>query len=83
VSEALLLEAATSSTWLRVLLPMPRRSRQDDAGTELRDTLARMHEALTGTGGRVCGPVPTGTRDFTDAVGTDDAGGAGRDRHRA
>ena len=58
------------------LLAYAAQGRQDDAGTELRDTLARMHEALTGMQGSLRAafadaPVPTGTRDFTDAVERD------------
>ncbi len=58
------------------LLAYAAQGRQDDAGTELRDTLARMHEALTDMQGSLRAafadaPVPTGTRDFTDAVERD------------
>lgn len=58
------------------LLAYAAQGRQDDAGTELRDTLARMHEALTDMQGSLRAafagmPLPSGTRDFTDAVERD------------
>ncbi len=58
------------------LLAYAAQGRQDDAGTELRDTLARMHEALTDMQGSLRAafaeaPAPSGTRDFTDAVERD------------
>lgn len=58
------------------LLAYAAQGRQDDAGTELRETLARMHEALTGMQGSLRAafedaPLPSGTRDFTDAVERD------------
>lgn len=58
------------------LLAYAAQGRQDDAGTELRDTLARMHEALTDMQGSLRAafpdaPLPSGIRDFTDAVERD------------
>ena len=58
------------------LLAYAAQGRQDDSGTELRDTLARMHEALTDMQGSLRAafagaPGPSGTRDFTDAVERD------------
>jgi hypothetical protein len=58
------------------LLAYAAQGRQDDAGTELRDTLARMHEALTAMQGTVraafaSAPEPSGTGDFTAAVERD------------
>jgi hypothetical protein len=78
VSEALLLGQRIDviERGYEYLLAYAAQGRQDDAGTELRDTLARMHEALTGMQGSLRAafadaPVPTGTRDFTDAVERD------------
>lgn len=58
------------------LLAYAAQGRQDDAGTELRDTLTRMHEALTDMQGSLRAAFadaagPSGTRDFTDAVERD------------
>lgn len=58
------------------LLAYAAQGRQDDAGTELRETLARMHESLTGMQGSLLAafegaPLPSGTRDFTDVVERD------------
>ena len=58
------------------LLAYAAQGRQEDAGTELRDTLAGMHQALTDMQGSLRAafagaPLPTGTRDFTDAVERD------------
>jgi hypothetical protein len=58
------------------LLAYAAQGRQDDAGTELRDTLARMHGALTDMTGSLraafaAAPLPSGTREFTDAVERD------------
>lgn len=58
------------------LLAYAAQGRQDDAGTELRPTLARMHEALTGMQGSIRAafaglPGPSGAQDFTDAVERD------------
>jgi hypothetical protein len=58
------------------LLAYAAQGRQDDAGTELRDTLARMHEALTDMQGSLRAafvgvPATSGVTDFTDAVEED------------
>ena len=58
------------------LLAYAAQGRQDDAGTELRDTLARMHEALSSMQGSLRAafaglPEPTGVTNFTDAVERD------------
>jgi hypothetical protein len=58
------------------LLAYAAQGRQDDAGTELRETLARMHEALSGMQGSIRAafagvPAPSGVTDFTDAVERD------------
>lgn len=58
------------------LLAYAAQGRQDDAGTELRDTLTRMHEALGSMQGSLRAaftglPEPTGVTDFTDAVERD------------
>jgi len=55
------------------LLAYAAQGRQDDAGTELRDTLARMHEALGSMQGALRAafaalPDSTGAHHFTDAV---------------
>jgi hypothetical protein len=78
VSEALLLAQRTDviERGYEYLLAYAAQGRQDDAGTELRDTLARMHEALSSMQGSlraafVDSPLPSGTRDFTDAVERD------------
>lgn len=78
MSEALLLAQRIDviERGYEYLLAYAAQGRQDDAGTELRDTLARMHEALTGMQGSLRAafegaPLPTGTRDFTDAVERD------------
>ena len=58
------------------LLAYAAQGRQDDAGTELRDTLARMHEALGGMQGLVHqvfggSPDSAGVSHFIDAVERD------------
>ena len=58
------------------LLAYAAQGRQDDSGTELRDTLTRMHEALTGMQGSLRAafagvPEPSGVVHFTDAVERD------------
>lgn len=58
------------------LLAYAAQGRQDDAGTELRDTLARMHEALGSLQGSLRLafadlPDPSGVSHFTDAVERD------------
>jgi hypothetical protein len=55
------------------LLAYAAQGRQDDAGTEARETLGRMHAALTDMQGSLRAAFPdlsptTGIRDFTDAV---------------
>jgi hypothetical protein len=78
VTEALLLAQRIDviERGYEYLLAYAAQGRQDDAGTELRDTLARMHEALTDMPGSLraafaSSPLPSGTRDFTDAVERD------------
>jgi hypothetical protein len=78
VTEALLLAQRIDviERGYEYLLAYAAQGRQDDAGTELRDTLARMHEALTDMQGSLRAafagaPLPSGTRDFTDAVERD------------
>jgi hypothetical protein len=78
VSEALLLAQRIDviERGYEYLLAYAAQGRQDDAGTELRDTLARMHEALSSMQGSLRAafadsPLPSGTRDFTDAVERD------------
>jgi len=58
------------------LLAYAAQGRQDDAGTELRETLARMHAALTEMQGSVRSvftdlPEPSGAAHFIDAVERD------------
>jgi hypothetical protein len=58
------------------LLAYAAQGRQDDAGTELRSTLARMHQALTDMQGALRGAFagasdPTGVSHFTEAVERD------------
>jgi hypothetical protein len=58
------------------LLAYAAQGRQEESGTELRDTLARMHEALADMQGAIRAafaglPAPTGVSDFTDAVERD------------
>jgi hypothetical protein len=57
------------------LLAYAAQGRQDDAGTELRDTLARMHAALAGLDGAMVQGLPNssvdGTADFAAAVTRD------------
>lgn len=55
------------------LLAYAAQGRQDDQGTELRDTLTRMHAALTDMQGSIRAacigvPEPSGVADFVDAV---------------
>lgn len=78
MSEALLLAERIDviERGYEYLLAYAAQGRQDDAGTELRDTLARMHQALTDMQGSLLAafagaPGPSGTRDFTDAVERD------------
>jgi len=78
VTEALLLAQRIDviERGYEYLLAYAAQGRQDDAGTELRDTLARMHVALSDMQGSLRAafagaPQPTGTRDFTDAVERD------------
>jgi hypothetical protein len=58
------------------LLAYAAQGRQDDAGTELRGTLARMHEAMTHMQGSLRAafadlPAASGAAHFTDAVERD------------
>ena len=58
------------------LLAYAAQGRQEDAGTELRPTLANMHDALTGMQGSIrvafAGlPAASGVADFTEAVERD------------
>jgi hypothetical protein len=58
------------------LLAYAAQGRQDDAGTELRETLARMHESLTHIQGSLRAalaelPESAGVSHFTDAVERD------------
>jgi hypothetical protein len=58
------------------LLAYAAQGRQDDAGTELRDTLERMHAALTDMQGALRAtfadlPAASGASHFTDAVERD------------
>lgn len=58
------------------LLAYAAQGRQDDAGTELRETLLRMHEALTDMQGAIRArfsglPALAGVTDFTDVVERD------------
>lgn len=58
------------------LLAYAAQGRQDDAGTELRETLARMHEAMTHMQGSLRAafadlPAQSGASHFTDAVERD------------
>jgi hypothetical protein len=78
VSDALLLAQRIDviERGYEYLLAYAAQGRQDDAGTELRDTLARMHEALSHMQGSLRAafadaPPPSGARDFTDAVERD------------
>ena len=55
------------------LLAYAAQGRQDDAGTEVRETLDRMHLALTGMQGSLLAAFPrlsplTGVRDFMETV---------------
>jgi hypothetical protein len=78
VSEAILLGQRIDviERGYEYLLAYAAQGRQDDAGTELRDTLARMHEALSGMQGSLRNafaglPDPTGVPQFADAVERD------------
>ena len=58
------------------LLAYAAQGRQDDAGTELRETLVRMHAALTDMQGSILAafaglPGPSGAADFVEAVERD------------
>lgn len=58
------------------LLAYAAQGRQDEAGTELRETLVRMHEAMTAMQGSLRAafaglPGPSGAAHFTDAVERD------------
>ena len=58
------------------LLAYAAQGRQDDAGTELRETLVAMHAAMTDMQGSIRAafagmPEPSGAADFTDAVEQD------------
>jgi hypothetical protein len=58
------------------LLAYAAQGRQDDAGTELRETLTRMHEAMTHMQGPLRAafaglPAESGAAHFTDAVERD------------
>ncbi len=58
------------------LLAYAAQGRQHDAGTELRETLVRMHAALTDMQGSIRAaftglPAPSGAGDFVDAVERD------------
>lgn len=58
------------------LLAYAAQGRQDDAGTELRETLERMHEAMTHMQGSLRAafavlPAASGAAHFTDAVERD------------
>jgi hypothetical protein len=55
------------------LLAYAAQGRQDDAGTEARETLDRMHQALTGMQGSLLAAFPglsslSGVRDFIETV---------------
>jgi hypothetical protein len=55
------------------LLAYAAQGRQDDAGTEVRETLDHMHQALTGMQGSLLAAFPslpslTGVRDFMETV---------------
>jgi hypothetical protein len=55
------------------LLAYAAQGRQDDAGTEVRETLDRMHQALTGMQGSLLAAFPglsslSGVRDFIETV---------------
>ncbi len=78
MSEALLLAQRIDviERGYEYLLAYAAQGRQDDAGTELRETLARMHAALTDMQGSLRAafadlPAPSGAGHFTDAVERD------------
>lgn len=78
VSEAMLLAQRIDviERGYEYLLAYAAQGRQDDAGTELRSTLVRMHEALAVMQGSLRGAFagvsdPTGVSQFTDAVERD------------
>lgn len=78
MSEALLLaeRIETIERGYEYLLAYAAQGRQDDAGTELRETLARMHEAMTAMQGSLRAafgslPGPSGAAHFLDAVERD------------
>jgi hypothetical protein len=78
VSDAILLSARIEviERGYEYLLAYAAQGRQDDAGTECRVTLARMHEALTDMQGSIRAafvglPGPSGANDFIDAVEDD------------
>jgi hypothetical protein len=78
VSEAVLLAQRIEviERGYEYLLAYAAQGRQDDAGTELRETLARMHAAMTDMQGSLRAafaglPAQSGATDFTDAVERD------------
>jgi hypothetical protein len=78
VSEAILLAQRIEviERGYEYLLAYAAQGRQDDAGTELRETLARMHAAMTDMQGSLRAafaglPAQSGATDFTDAVERD------------
>jgi hypothetical protein len=78
VSEAILLAQRIEviERGYEYLLAYAAQGRQDDAGTELRDTLARMHAAMTDMQGSLRAafatlPAQSGAAHFTDAVERD------------
>jgi len=78
VSEAVLLAERIDviERGYEYLLAYAAQGRQDDAGTELRQTLERMHSALSDMQGSLRAafaalPAPSGVVQFTDAVERD------------
>ena len=78
MTEALLLDERIEAieSGYEYLLAYAAQGRQDDAGTELRPTLERMHSALTGMQGSILAafaglPALLGIREFTEAVERD------------
>jgi hypothetical protein len=75
VTEAVLLaeRIETIERGYEFLLAYAAQGRQDDAGTEARETLDRMHHALTGMQGSLLAAFPgvsslTGVREFMETV---------------
>ena len=78
MSEALLLAERIEiiERGYEYLLAYAAQGRQDDAGTELRETLTRMHAAMTDMQGSLLAafaglPEATGAKHFTEAVERD------------